>query len=400
MAPPVRKIARWAYVGMAVIVTVTLSVASVRLYRGAQDSGDVVAQLRYLRGELRAGMGERMQNLFPEGFFFAHVLYGLAWVDVANGERELTAEALREARWALSRLDAPAGRAPFEASLKPAYGVFYTGWTTRLRGGVVGLAGAGAPETARFTADCAALAKEFDRTGPFPESYPGAAWPVDAVVGVAALALHDRLLPPRYPATVARWIAGARGRLDPATGLLPHQVRPQRDGPRASSQSVINRFLPEIDAGLARQQYARFRRLFVGTRLGLPVVREYPPGRGGAGDVDSGPLILGVSASATVVTIGAARVNGDSAFAGPATGLGEAAGWPVGTGQTKRYAFGLLPIGDAFLAWSAAARPAGSATAWPRVVAPWWRVPWHALVVAVLAGLWYRPVRRHLRARG
>src|SRR5262249_6019969 len=158
-------------------------------------------------------------------------------------------------RWALGRLDGAKGREPFSASLRPAYGVFYVGWTSRLRGGVIDLAGPGAPEVARFEADCDALAAAFGEAGPFLPAYPGQAWPVDSPVAIAALRLHDRVLAPRYAAVVDGWIAAARRQLDPGTGLLPHQTEPRVVGARASSQSVIQRFLPEIDPDWADGQY-------------------------------------------------------------------------------------------------------------------------------------------------
>src|SRR5262245_34122198 len=189
-----RRWVRWAYVAAAAVVTVAVLVPNARLYRSGQSTGGVVAQLHHLRGELRSGAGEDMQRLFPEGYFFSHVLYGLTWVDVALADRDRRAEALREARWTLDRLDGPQGREPFAAALRPAYGGFYVGWTSRLRGGVVELAGPGAPEVARFEADCDALAAAFAEDGPFLQAYPGQAWPVDSTVAIAALRLHDRVL--------------------------------------------------------------------------------------------------------------------------------------------------------------------------------------------------------------
>src|SRR5262249_40809243 len=149
---------------------------------------------------------------------------------------------------------------------------------------------------------------------PFLSAYPGQSWPVDNVVAIAALRLHDTLLPPRFDALIARWLDAARARLDPATGLLPHRVDPATgeplEGARGSSQSIIARFLPEIDLAWGRAQYALFRERFVTTVAGLPGVREYPHDAPGQGDVDSGPLIAGVSLSATVVTLGAALAGG------------------------------------------------------------------------------------------
>ncbi|WP_280436472.1 hypothetical protein [Nocardia carnea] len=391
-----RAVGRAMYVTVAAVLTLLILVPQVRLYRDGQPRTDVIAQLRFLRTELGAGLGEEMQGMFPEGFFFAHALYGLAWTDIARDDATYRDEAIGQARWALERLESRSGRDPFDSSLRPAHGVFYVGWSSRLRGAVIELAGPGAAERAQFTADCAALAAAFEADGPFLEAYPGQAWPVDSVVAVAALRLHDRVVAPRFGQAISQWLVSARNRLDPATGLLPHAAAPVTEGARGSSQALIQRFLPEIDSTWAGEQYATFRSAFVGTPLGLPGVREYPHGRDGAGDVDSGPLILGVSASATVVALGAARMHGDQSLAGALTGLGESLGVPVTLGESKRYAFGVLPIGDAFLAWSFAA-PAATGPSFLPVTAWWWRLPWHALTLAVIAVLWLPVARIRVR---
>ncbi|MBH0777849.1 hypothetical protein [Nocardia bovistercoris] len=393
-----RHFFRAMYVVVAVLLAVALFVPQVRMYRQEQSHTEIVAQLRFLRERLDSGLGGEMQSMFPEGYVFSHVLYGLAWTDVAREQANYRDQAVREARWALQRLDSPSGRAVFDARSRPAYGVFYVGWSSRLRGAVIELAGAGAPETERFTADCEALAAAFDADGPFLAAYPGQAWPVDNVVAVAALRIHDRVIGSRFESVVARWLTAAKASLDPDTGLMPHSVTPVREGARGSSQAIIQRFLPEIDTAWANQQYDTFRREFIDTPLGLPGVREYPRGRDGAGDVDSGPLVLGISVSATVVTLGAARAHGDEPLANSLTGLGESLGVPITLGDSKRYALGALPIGDAFLAWSFAEPRPDAETAFAPVVGWWWRLPWHAIALAFLALLWF-PIARELRPR-
>jgi len=121
------------YVAVAALLTLLILVPQVRLYRDEQPRTDVVAQLRFLRSELGSGLGEEMQGMFPEGYFFSHALYGLAWADVARSDPTYRDEALREARWALERLGSTSGRAAFDARLRPTYGVFYVGWSSRLR---------------------------------------------------------------------------------------------------------------------------------------------------------------------------------------------------------------------------------------------------------------------------
>jgi len=388
---------------LAVVLTLIAAVAVVRLVT-PQDRAGVRGQLTFLRAQLNAGAADDAQGLFPEGYFFLYALYGLAQVELGLDAKPADrAGYAREADWALSRLETPAGRAPFSAGLTPAYGVFYQGWTNWLRGGVLSLR----PDPARrrdFESASAALAAAFDASAsPYLAAYPGQAWPVDSTVAIASLRLHDKLLPPRYAGTVDRWLAGVRQRLDPATGLLPHVVDVETGAPasvaRGTSQSIIQRFLVDIDPAFARAQYLRFRSLFVVRPLRLgPAVREYPVGSDGPADVDSGPLPLGVSLSATAVTLGAAAVAGDSRLAGALANYGELVGVPVSTPWSKRYAAGVLPIGDAFVAWSKTARPwvADRPAPLPPAMTRWWRVPFLALLALVVLLAWL-PVMRAAR---
>ncbi|GAA4061910.1 hypothetical protein [Actinomadura miaoliensis] len=122
-------------------------------------------------------------------------------------------------RWAVSARSDPA--------LRPAYGVFYVGWGSWLRGKAIALGDT--TQTARFHSDTAALAAEFDRSGPFLDAYPGQAWPVDSVVASATLRLHDRLFPPRYQATLhAGQKRRVRGSTRPPACSLTRSARSSR----------------------------------------------------------------------------------------------------------------------------------------------------------------------------
>ena len=398
------SIIKWSWLGGAVVASLLLLIVNLRLYEPVTPplAAAVLPQLEFIGDELRGGAGRRMQMLFPEGFLFSHELYGLAWIELGlrhDEGSELRQRALREARWALGQIDSAEGRGPFEPGLRPAYGIFYAGWSAWLRGGILLLQPAeqrDAAETAAFVDLCESIGGAFVASPtPFLMAYPGQAWPCDSTVAVAALRLHDRLLPPKFAAVADRWVAQARDRLDGTTGLLPHRADVYTGRPaevaRGTSQSIIQRFLPEIDPAFAREQYAIFRCTFIGRPLGLPGVREYPQGMSGGSDVDSGPLIFGVSTSATVVTIGAAQVHGDAELARPLLQVGEAFGLPIQWNQRRRYALGLMPVGDAFLAWSKTAMPwttpLPTASHAP-VVGRWWRVPMHALSLGLMMLLW------------
>jgi hypothetical protein len=399
----------------AIIISVVALAGAVRLVGPAETTSSVRRQQTFLRAALEDGAATRAQQQFPEGYFFSYALYGLTAVNL--GDRD-------DARWALTHLESPIAREPFDAGLTPQYGVFYRGWLNYLRGAILSLQPTAAlsdpspqPPGAPSDPDSAALAAAFDRDSaelasafdtspvPFLPAYPGQAWPVDSTVAIASLALHDKLLPPRYDATSTRWLSGVRVNLDPATGLMPHTADVDTGAPtagaRGSSQSIIQRFLPEIDTAFARDQYLTFRTKFLSRPLGLgPAIREYPHGTSGPADVDSGPLPLGISFSASVVTLGAARIQGDRSLAAGLANFGEVLGVPLDTLHTRRYALGLLPIGDAFLAWSKSARPLvvaspphppASALSW------WWRVPLLLLFLLVAVAPWVSMVVRRRR---
>ncbi|KUL27830.1 hypothetical protein [Actinoplanes awajinensis] len=377
---------RLARCALFAVISLVAVIAAAHLVLPAETPSSVRRQLTHLRHELTTGAAERAQDGFPEGYFFLYALYGLTAVQLGDAA---------QARWALDRIDSDTGRAPFASSLVPSYGVFYRGWVNWLRGGLLAAqhpADRDPAQVSRFDQDSAA----FDASPtPFLAAYPGQAWPVDSTVAIASLRLHDTVTTPRFDTTVTRWLAAARSRLDPVTGLLPHTAdvdtgRPT-SGARGSSQSMIQRFLPEIDPAFARTQYLVFRTAFLDRPWGLgPAVREYPHGTDGPGDVDSGPLVHGISLSATVVTLGAARIQGDSALSGALATAGDVFGVPIDTITTRRYVFGVLPIGDAFLAWAKSARPLVAAvpSAPPAVISWWWRLPLLAVFLLLGAAPW------------
>uniref|UniRef100_UPI00036EF78D hypothetical protein n=1 Tax=Nocardiopsis chromatogenes TaxID=280239 RepID=UPI00036EF78D len=338
---------------LALAVTAFAAVSAVRahtpspLERAPEAvAADAAPRLAFLRSALHSGAGGDMQALFPEGYFFTHVLYGLAQANTGTLDPDRRDTSLREARWALDRLDSPEGAAPFPADADPAHGVFHAGWSTYLRVRIVELAGgpdAAPAEAARLEEDTAelrdAFAASLDRGTPFLEAYPGQAWPVDSVVAAAALARDARVRGTGdHDAVLAAWQDAAADRTDPATGLLPHRVDAATGAPaevaRGSSQAMLLRFLPDIDPVWAARDRAAFQEEFASPYGPLPGVREYPRGDDSPGDVDSGPLILGLSASASTVALGNTVVYGDTAAAAALTGFAEAAG-PAGRARRR-----------------------------------------------------------------
>jgi len=135
-------------------------------------------------------------------------------------------------------------------------------------------------------------------------SYPYRRWLPDNTVALAPLALHSQLTGSPHAEVARRWVATAKAKwLDPETGLLASQVDAQgrpTEQPRGCSVGRSIWFIARFDTAFARQQYQRYQ---AAHSTNLSVVRLYreQPGdyRTGAGDVDSGPLILGYGIPAT-----------------------------------------------------------------------------------------------------
>ncbi len=313
----------------------------------------LAAQVRFLDAAIREGAGARMQQLFPEGDFFLTALTASAATAVPNPD-------LARVRQWRDQLDSPAAVAVFGSGMVPEHGIFQAGWSLSV---AVDLAVVSAQPADRADVERRALvidtALRSSRTG-FLEGYPQQYWPCDSVVAASALARAALLLDrPGWLATVRGWRTTVSTAADPSTGLLPHRVDGAGralDGPRGSSQSIIQAFWPTlsqaVDGAVDRAGWDRFREQFVVREAGLVGVREFPRAIDGAGDVDSGPLIFGVSASASVVTLAAARQGGDADLAVALDREAELLGLPLGWGGERRYAFGVLPVGDAFLAWT------------------------------------------------
>jgi hypothetical protein len=390
----------WAVRAIRLLLLVALLGLNLRAYApGDLESG--ISQLRFLRDALAEGAAERMQQRLPEGFVFTWSLYGLAWSQVALSRTvsgDVREEALEGARTAIAQVGSAAARATFIREMDPPYGAFYASWFLYLRANYLRALDTSEPDAAflaGFERDCDRFAQALARNrSPFLPSYPGRSWPVDTLAGVAALGIRDAELPPRHADTLASWVRRSRSRLDPETRLLTFATP---DGEvRGSALALASRLLVDVDRGFAREQYEGLRNHFVDDSWGWPGFREYPRGREGEADVDSGPLVLGFSGPASVVGAGAARVHGDEALARSIFGLGEIVGVPFEWRGRRRYWAGLVPVGDAFLAWSVTASAApeiARASHWEPILPSAWALPLHlgsALIAAISIAHWIR----------
>ncbi len=356
----------------------------------AQERQQVLALLEVLKSGMHNDVPARMQRLFPEGEAFTYALYGLANCNVsARGTVDERAAALYEAEWSLAQLESDRVKGRFPALLPPGHGIFHAGWSALLQGHIIAAKGVGNVDPAvlfAYTERCDTLMATFSgASASFPPSYNDMAWPADGVVALAAVALHDRLLPAKHQDALAAWVERVSASR-PANEGIAHAWDPRTNtaqrSMRGSSMALMCTLLPAVDSTLATEQFAVFRSRFFAERLGVPVITECPSGHEGQGDVDSGPLIFGAGPVAMIMGAGACRVHGDVFHALEMNSTVDGFGLVLG-GHQRQYLFGAMPIADLFIAWCRSMPlPQHEAPERPRFLR------FHGWSALLLGGLW------------
>jgi hypothetical protein len=202
------------------------------------------------------------------------------------------------------------------------------------------------------------------------ESYPDECWTFCNTTALAALRVFDVVEGERHERLFAEWIAIAKRRLiDPASGLLVSSYSftgAVKDGPEGSSIWMSARNLAIVDEPFARDQYARARLELGASIFGFGYAREWPRGRRGPADIDSGPIVpfFDVSAGSSGLAFVAASAFDDRPFLEELLTTLDFAAFPIERNGLRRYAAG-NPVGDAVLLSAIVFGPV-----WDRVRAP------------------------------
>ncbi len=384
---------------------------NIQLYSEKQSNAgkkaDIQLQLNFLETELKHNnLGERMQQIFPEGLIFVNALYGLAWCELAlydTSDTALKERAIQESLFAYNALNAEKARLNFPNDLTPSLGIFYNGWRNYLLSKILSV------DTSFIHSE--ELIKTFKQQSdtiinalsqsesPFLESYHGASWPADMFVAMASISNHDKIFTPKYEPYIEKWLLDVRNSVDPTTNNIPHEVDSKTgktiEGARGSSMGLILRMAGEIDQEFAQEQYMVMKDNFITKTVGLPSIREYPRGQEGPGDYDSGPVVFGIGFSATIVMIGTYALLGYDDLSSQQYTTINTFGIPIKSKIDKKYLFGKLPMADAFIAWGRATELNHSKDIISNKTT-FWRLPFQFISISILLVLWALFFRKQL----
>jgi len=146
------------------------------------------------------------------------------------------------------------------------------------------------------------------------ETYPNEAYPTDVACVAAAIAVHGRATGVSHARVLEHWVSRVRSRqIEPKSGFVFQRMsavsgRPH-DAPRGSGTGLAAYYAGFVDRGLAEQlALALFQH--EKSFCGFGAIGEYGEGHSGLGDIDSGPVLFGVSVAATGFTLAPARALG------------------------------------------------------------------------------------------
>jgi hypothetical protein len=184
------------------------------------------------------------------------------------------------------------------------------------------------------------------------ETYPGEAYPTDVAGVAAAIAVHGRVTGADHRRVLAHWAERVRAvQIDRASGLVIQRMGAvdgrAHDAPRGSGTGLAAYFAGFADRSVAALLTDGLLR-HESSLLGFGAIREYAGGHHGWGDIDSGPVLLGVSVSATGFALAPARAFGHHDSFERLYRTTELFGLRVDRAGRTRFAVG-GPIGNALL---------------------------------------------------
>ncbi|MHC4914417.1 MAG: linalool dehydratase/isomerase domain-containing protein [Planctomycetota bacterium] len=205
------------------------------------------------------------------------------------------------------------------------------------------------------------------------ESYPDECWTFCNCMALAAIRVSDTLDGRDHSAFIEEWLASAKRQLIDRrgnTGIIVSEYTLgglHMDGPEGSTVWTVVHCLSLVDEEFARDQHRRARKELYRKTLGFGYCREWPESCVGPADVDSGPIVPFIEASAGssgTAFLGAATFRDEEMLAGLLTSLDFGA-FPVEEDGTLRYCAS-NQVGDAVMLYSMTMGPL-----WKKVAERW-----------------------------
>jgi len=193
------------------------------------------------------------------------------------------------------------------------------------------------------------------------QTYPLEAYPVDNASVLGSPLLHQKYFGGSHADVTGPMLQRFQNTWrDTKSGLLFQAIDACNgnvvDQPRASGSALAAYFLSFGESGTAELLLHALKQECTRSLADFGFVREYPREVSGRGDIDSGPVIFGVSPSATGFMLASCRTFNDEKLFVQLYRTAHLMGVPVATGNRRQFVTG-GPLGNAILLAMLTAQP-------------------------------------------
>ncbi|TRX54796.1 hypothetical protein FNH22_18725 [Fulvivirga sp. M361] len=254
-------------------------------------------QINYLSNILDKGYDDKLQTRFPEGKLFSNCLLALSTIEYFNKNPQSDQKYANIVDHCIKRIQSERALGMFNPNLEPKYGMFYQGWSNLVYSKYA------KSDLIKFSTISELVKnKSNEIESNFNQiqsdslriinTYVESNWPADNLIGISSIE-NDNLR--------NRWIELILSTSKHQSGLI-HHAGSQKNTIRGSSTAMITYCLNKSGYSDIEKYNNKFEDIFIDNYLGVQLVKENEDGTNKM-DVDSGPVLFGYGASATIMNI-------------------------------------------------------------------------------------------------
>ena len=301
-------------------------------------------QIKHLSELLSSGYDDQLQFKFPEGKLFSNALLALSIIDYSNNYALFEKPYSQIIDDCIERLYSQKMLDNFDKSIDPKYGIFYTGWTNyvcqKYQRSDLFKYSSEANKIKKYSNTLKTrIINTLSDSMRTLESYYDSAWPADNLVGLLSIE-HDSI----QKEGLTHLLKSSKH----PSGLI-HHSNDDKSIIRGSSSAMITYCLEELGYNKIDEYHQKYQTHFIDRFLGIELVKEHENNFNEM-DLDSGPIVFGYGASATIMNIKTQAVlqNKHSKITWAAM---NCISLPINFLGKKYYLFKQEPMYDLFMLW-------------------------------------------------
>ena len=330
------------YLGLVILAYVLL--CSITPYISSLKNRSIENQINYLSEILDEGYDNTLQTRFPEGKIFSNALLALSTIEYCDKNRISNEKYSKIVDNCVRRIQSKRAVSTFNERLNPKYGMFYNGWSnlvysTYKKSDLFKYSEIQEQISRASNEIEDRITKTQKDSLRILDSYEETNWPADNMIGISSLS-NDTLK--------IKWIEVLKKNAKHKSGLINHSSSNLSEI-RGSSNALITYCLGKSNYQDIERYNEVFRSKFIDEYMGIQLVKENENGSNSM-DVDSGPVVFGYGASATIMNIKTQASLGHRKSKATWAAMNTLA-LPINMFNKKYYLLKKEPMLDLFMLW-------------------------------------------------